>query len=404
MLVLLANDIFGGVIKYYTARSSLLFLSFLPVLFAGGVVGAYYLLYGFAMRWHKAMGVFLLLFLFNAIYAMFIGRQPMAVGFALYIWLPFFLGMLVAIFKCEESFQKYVLMCWLCAIAGVFLNSQIDFPWVGEDYQAFGKTLQTSREWWAQSIFRIAGFSRASFAASNQIALFCMVMLCLPMGRWKKFGIWALSIIAVYLTTSKIALLIMIITPLLILLVQASAKKTGRPAYALLFTLTAIMVLAPILLLTTRSQVGTFDGFGFLTLSSMFERMYWMWPSAWDLLFKDNNPVLMVLGRGLGGIGTPQTFFETLYQNSADNLFIYLYVTFGIGSFIFIYYLMKSLRRCASNTQSLLMYFTFSIVVVMIGMTANVVENSTSLLVFGMLMGKASEPIRKNPPYQRLAS
>ena len=112
----------------------------------------------------------------------------------------------------------------------------------------------------------------------------------------------------------------------------------------------------------------------------------------------------MVLGRGLGGIGTPQTFFETLYQNSADNLFIYLYVTFGIGSFIFIYYLMKSLRRCASNTQSLLMYFTFSIVVVMIGMTANVVENSTSLLVFGMLMGKASEPIRKNPPYQRLAS
>ncbi len=406
MLLLIFNDIFGGVIKFYSVSSSLLFLSFIPTLFAGVVLAMYFGTHLMVMRIHVKMGLFILIFILNALYALAIGRQPMAVGFALYIWLPFFIGLLITTFKLEHVFRKYVVLWWLIATLGVLLNSQIKFPWIGENYQVFGQTVQASREWWAGSVDRLAGFSRASYAAANEIALFCMVILAMRINIIKKIIVWTISFIAVYLTTTKTTLLIMVIAPILIgtinfFQIKSSTndipnKQTVRLASVIITCLTAIMVLLPIFSLTTRSSIGSSKTIGFFSFSSLFERMYRMWPDAWDLIFYDGNPITMMFGRGLGGIGTPQNFFEVLKQNSADNLFVYLYVTFGIASVFFIRHIILNIKKWAdAGNTAFLTYFALTVSIVTLGMMVNVVENATTSLVLGMLIGKTSSLPKK---------
>lgn len=128
MVMLILNDMLGGAIKYYCANSSLIYLSYIPILFAGIVVIGYFMIYGITMHIHKRMGFFLLLFLFSAIYAIGTGRTPEAVGFGLYIWLPFFLGMLVTTFGLQVHFQKNVALWWAIATIGVIINSFYQFP------------------------------------------------------------------------------------------------------------------------------------------------------------------------------------------------------------------------------------------------------------------------------------
>ncbi len=401
MVLLILNDMLGGAIKYYCANASLLYLSYIPIMFAGIVVIGYFMIYGITMHIHKRMGFFLLLFLSYTIYAIFSGRQIEAVAFGLYIWLPFFLGMLVTTFGLQYHFQKNILLWWAIATTGVVINIFVEFPWTGESYQAFGQTLQASRDWTASGVARLAGFSRASFAASNQIALFCVVVLTMRMNIFLKIAIWAISVVAIYYTTSKTTLLVMAIVPLLIIIVEflqqqdyakkKPTKNAERFALIVLTGLASVTVLLPVLFLTTRANVITIDSGGFLNITSLMDRMAWMWPTAWDLVFKNSNPLTMIFGRGIGGIGTPQYFFEVLIRNPADNLFVYLYVTFGAFSLFFIRHLVIGVRNWLPiNSSEFLVYYTLTAVILIIGITSNVIESSTTLLIMGILLGKTA--------------
>lgn len=407
MLLLIYNDIFGGVIKYYSATSALLFISFIPSLFAGAVLAAYFGSHILVMRIHNKMVLFLLIFVLNAIYALADGRNPAAVGFGFYIWLPFFVGLLITTFKLEKEFEKHIIVWWVIVTAGVLLNSQIKFPWTGESYQVLGQTIQASRDWTASGFDRLAGFSRASFAAATQIALFCMVMLAMRIGVAKKVFVWAISTTAVYLTTTKTTLFIMIMAPILIGMIdffltksatpQAPNRKIVRLATIICMFLAGLMVGLPIFSLTSASNIVSSEGIGFFNLYSLYDRMGRMWPQAWDLILDQGNPIHMIFGRGIGGIGTPQNFFEALKSNSADNLFVYLYVTFGIFSIFFIRHLIINIRKWAeADNRQFLTYFALTVSILIIGLMANVVENPTSLLVLGLLIGKTSS--RALPP------
>ncbi|MBY0428190.1 MAG: hypothetical protein K2Q32_03125 [Alphaproteobacteria bacterium] len=398
MMLLIYNDIFGGVIKYYSASSSLLFISFIPTLFAGVVLAGYLGTHLMVMRLHIRVAVFLLIFILNAFYAIIIGRQPEAVGFAFYIWLPFFTGLLITTFKLQDEFKKQIVIWWLIATVGVLLNSQIKFPWIGESYQVLGQTVQTARDWTAIGFDRLAGFSRASYAVANQIAIFSMVILTMRISLLKKLVVWTISAVAVYLTTTKITLFIMIIVPILTGLVGYFQRKSQQPtptrqtiqlAFVIITVLASLMVLLPVFSLTSRSSISTGQSLGFISFDSLFERMWRMWPDAWNLIFSDSNPILIIFGRGLGGIGTPQMFYEALKQNSADNFFVYIYVTFGMMSVFFIRYLVINIKKWATTRNATFQtYFALTVTTIMIGITANIVENATALLVLGLLLGK----------------
>ncbi|MDX1921771.1 MAG: hypothetical protein SFW65_01395 [Alphaproteobacteria bacterium] len=401
MCLVILNEMLGGVIKYYTANSALLYLSYIPIVFAGVVVIGYFVIYGLTMHIHKQMGLFLLLFMSYSIYGLFMGRELGAVAFGLYIWLPFFLGLLVSSFELQGHFQKNILIWWLIVTTGVLINAFVVFPWTGESYQIFGQTMQTSRDWTTAGFNRLAGFSRANYAASNQIALFCVVVLTMRMNIFLKIVIWLMSTVAIYLTTSKTTLIAMAVVPLMIILVEflqqqdyakkKPTKNAERVALAVLTGLASVSVLLPVLFLTSRSQITSSEGIGFINLSSMMDRGAWMWPNAWDLIFKTDEVFPMIFGRGIGGIGTPQYFFERLNANSADNLFIYLYVTFGAFSIFFIRFLVMGVRKWLPiNSSEFLVYYTLTCVVFIVGMTSNVIESASMCLIIGILIGKSA--------------
>ena len=69
------------------------------------------------------------------------------------------------------------------------------------------------------------------------------------------------------------------------------------------------------------------------SLQSFLERMDQGWPGAWDLIFRSGAGLL---GRGIGGIGSPQRIFDPQYYFPADNLTIFLFAYFGIFAVLYV--------------------------------------------------------------------
>ena len=51
------------------------------------------------------------------------------------------------------------------------------------------------------------------------------------------------------------------------------------------------------------------------------------WPEAIELIHDSGNSLL---GRGIGGLGTSQLYFEHDLYNPGDNMFIHIWANYGI--------------------------------------------------------------------------
>ncbi|HEX2670992.1 MAG TPA: hypothetical protein VHM25_08970, partial [Polyangiaceae bacterium] len=401
VLALVYNDIFGAVIRFVAVGAGAPWLSFAPMLFAVVVV------LGSLVVTRLPRGVWLTLGLFAsyAYYTCLVGgargsllTQLSSVGFALYTWTPFFLGLILVSLRSEDLFARGALLWWSLAVAGVLLNTFVKFPWMGATFEVLGQEAQVARDWTTNGIERLAGFSRASFTAANQIALFSMVLAArVRLHAAFKVLIWAISVLAIALTTSKTPLSILLVVPLALLSVRTAKAVAARqtlPFYVAMLVLLAllgIMVALPCASSTQDLLSNTSgDDLGFLTLSSMLDRTGMMWPAAFDLIASDKNPVEWILGRGLGGIGAAQSIFEPLKVNTADNLFLFLYVTFGVGAALFGVAIVAGFKKYyvnEPNTFSTL--FALAASVLTLGIATNVIESVIPALVTGMLVAKS---------------
>ena len=66
------------------------------------------------------------------------------------------------------------------------------------------------------------------------------------------------------------------------------------------------------------------------------------WPAALDFLKSAGDPFL---GRGIGGIGVSQLYFEKQYYIPGDNLFVYAFGYFGVMSIIYFVYIYKLAQK-----------------------------------------------------------
>jgi len=401
VLGLVYNDIFGAVIRFVAVGAGAPWLSFAPMLFAVAVV------IGSLCVTRLPRGVWLTLGLFAsyAYYTCLIGgargsllTQLSSVGFSLYTWTPFFLGLVLVSLRSEGLFARGALLWWSLAVAGVLLNTFVKFPWMGATFEVLGQEAQVARDWTTNGIERLAGFSRASFTAANEIALFSMVLAARArLHGALKVLIWAVSVLAIALTTSKTPLSILVVVPLALLSLRGAKAFASRPALPfyvamlVLLALGAMMVALPCASSTQDLLSSTSgDDLGFLTLSSMLDRAGMMWPAAFDLIASDNNPLEWILGRGLGGIGAAQAIFEPLKVNSADNLFVFLYVTFGLGAALFGAAIVAGFKKYYVNEpETFITLFALAASVLTLGIATNVIESVIPALVTGMLVAKS---------------
>ena len=308
--------------------------------------------------------------------------------FGLWILIPLLFGMLAARYILSRADDYSSLFMWMFAIAvtGVFLNPIMRFPWVGQTIEIGGHAVVNSRQWSAYGIDRYAGFSRASFSAASQALIFAIWLVATQRSKMLKVLIWICAGAAIMLTTSKGPFGAWIVIGLYFLMNAAwRSRLIVRQIWVMaLSVILGASILLPLSTLYTQYHITGDDFTSRFLFHSFGERLSWMWPDSLHLL---RHPINWIIGRGLGGIGTPQQYFEPTRYLAADNLFVYLCVDLGLPGAILV--LGFSLYRVASmylRDRRFLLPFALLIAVITYGVVVNVVEGSLLSFTFALCM------------------
>lgn len=291
-----------------------------------------------------AIGLVALLFLHGLIgYSNLKGLQPVVAGAK-----PF-LSLLIGAYCASRLYGRrpklvaFLAVLWAVSFVAAGLEKYVlDWPWLGLKAEIAGQTVEVSRDWQVGAADkRAAGLARSSIHLSGLMSCFGIILFFAARQTWLRGAIALLTIVAVYWSTQKGALAAVI----LVFLVSLAPRRVVVPGlkWALIFV-TLLMIGLPLIL---PGYVMPSGESGVFSLQSFYDRAQRMWPDAWQWHDQRATPFF---GVGLGGIGYAMRFYspeaafyaadfaayEPYYLNAADNMFIYLYVQFGVMSLLYI--------------------------------------------------------------------
>jgi len=278
------------------------------------------------------------------------------------------------------------------AALGVFLNPLIHYPWSGQTLDLLGRQIEVSRQWSAFGAERYAGFARASFNAASQLLLFGIMLVVLLKRRNVKLLVWLIAGMGIALTTSKGPLGAW----LLVSMYFAGGALLRWPRYWTKLWLGALMIgLLSMILLPLSTLWIHFDpilhGYVHKFLFASFgDRLNRMWPDSLRLLDLGGTWHWWV-GRGLGGIGAAQQYFEPSHYLAADNLFVYVTVYVGLPvtllSFLALWWRVVRLSL-ASNAVAWRLPVVLALVAY--GVVVNEVEGGLLAFFWGMALSMSN--------------
>ncbi len=324
-------------------------------------------------------------------YAMVIGLQfvsPVQVAMGFYVLLPFWYGLACGpvLIRCWHVVGRIVPLVWLVVVTGVLVNAVVEFPWEGFSYTLGNLDVEGSRQWYATGGgTRLAGFARASFDAAVQIQVAGILLALRTRSPILRLFVWLLTILAILPTTSKgVLLAVAVVTPVLLFhrLIPEAPMRTLPALFG------AIGIALPVATLLFVFDSPLQDPKLANATHSFYDRLNEMWPEAWALLVEQGH---WLLGRGIGGIGTAQTYFEPELFNAGDNLFLYWFVVFGWAALPgFVVLLAWSLRLRPHRDGGELRLYCLLLATLVYGGLTNIVENAVSGLVCGLLVRRLS--------------
>lgn len=385
LLICLTSYILESPIKYFLGKIHLA-----PIIYGRDAFAAFIILLAFASwgvgRTFSAVIPATAILFAHALYGILIQGSVIQPFIGLKLYLTFLLG--IAAYQSFEENQtnmiKWYLIMYILTVIGVFINWNTDMPWAGETFDSAVGATEVSREWTTGGIRRLAGFAKASFDASTIAVTLGGAIALLPgTKRYVQLLIFVVTTAVVLLTTSKGSMLALVFVAFYI----ATRTNTPNRLSSFFFIAPAVMFAIPLLLFIFNYN-ATVNGNLWFLLSSFAERINWMWPRAFENIGSLQGAIF---GRGVGGIGFPQRFGEATTYNSADNVLVYLFVSFGLPTFIYLYITLKNLRNQAHTIPpyvwncliSWLIYWIFY------GFTTNMVENPYFSFLFGLIFGAA---------------
>jgi hypothetical protein len=109
-----------------------------------------------------------------------------------------------------------------------------------------------------------------------------------------------------------------------------------------------------------------------------------MWPRAFALAHEHG---LVILGRGLGGIGVPLGIFEPDLANAGDNLFVYSYVLLGILCIpLFAMGFVQAIKACWHlQRQDVRDILVLAVIVNWYGGVSNILEHAVLAFAMGLV-------------------
>lgn len=396
-------SVFGGVIRFGLTKINAMFVNNIPAVLTGGFLIAYYLeaCRSFRLRWFMVFLALLIAFYAALLPMTNLTDMQMVMGF--YIWMPFLLGALLAVYEKETVLFRWMPLFWGVTVLGVLINYLIDFPWVGVTYDVNGVTMNVARSWSAEGFSRLPGFSRMSISAACIILMSYAVILVSSRSTLFKITAYLLSALAIGLTTSKTELGLLLLLPIIFWTYRgiknyAPETRLGLSFVHLVIGALVIGVIAlPVATATHQSIRMSGPLHGFITGDTLIERMTFMWPNAFDLVQHDGNPVT---GRGIGGIGTPLLMHVPAPDtpNAADNQFVYLYVKAGLLAVLpFFWAYLNNLGYLYRRDQkSFELFFVLSFCVLGISVTLAPIEEIPVALIMGILTARGYVRFRED--------
>lgn len=357
------------------------------------LIGAIMLATVWHLRRPVSIHVVVLLFLlaFHGLTGVLFTAQPLQVAFGLKMILPFVLG--VVIFKWARfgsgALQATVLFLFTVTVTGIFLNYFYTFEWEGFSYRVGDTNVQGAVRWWHDGgQKRLAGFARSSYDAAILVVACAMFLAIQVRSALFSLLLWAVAGLAIILTTTKGALFAYAVLTVFFALRLRLGRHGEAWALRMLWLPAAIMVLLPVYSGVFNVHLDFDSPVERLLLGSYAERMESVWPRAFANLEQAGS---FLIGRGIGGIGTPQLYFEPSLWNFADNLFVFAYSTCGIFAFAYLFFLLwqsQSLKLRNSVDALTFANLMFSFIY---GITTAVLESAVIAFLLGLAFGKLLE-------------
>lgn len=357
-------------------------------------------------KMNKLMLSLLTLAMYGTATGLINGLAPTQVAFGIKIVITFFVGFM-AVYTLglkKEFFISLYRIFTPIIILGLLLELLFDLPWTGFEYEAYGIIIPGSISWWTLDLPRLSGFGRVSYETA--ILLVCLSTLYLAVtlrnnihrsAKWKIYDsvFLFLSFVGIIVTTAKSSIFAFLMLILFYALIKKATAVSGRLnriagtiVKILLIVILLYGVIPPILAAVSPTILTGYLDSDDLILkaisASYVERMEIMWPDAYKLL---SSGYMYFTGRGLGGVGASQKYFEPELYNAADNVYVYLFVDFGIIILLIILgaLVYKNLTLKINNRQNIF-FFTFSLIFFSFGATLNVIESPTLMICLGFLL------------------
>jgi len=324
-----------------------------------------------------------LLVLHTAI-AVFLGTALIQIVFGFKLFLPIVYGMAVwpLIRERFDGALKVAAAMFFVTVSGVALNYLWGrFPWEGLEYDtAFGSVAAT-REWtMLGDVRRLPGFTRVSYGAAMILGITGALTMLRLRNAASRALIAALTLLAVAATTTKgmiLAFLLVIGWQLL------GGERRHWLGHGMVLGSAALTLLLPGLVVLFDLGGGTPPSGLPAFLTSVWDRFVNTWPGAVELL--PEGPVAM-LGAGLGSIGTPEAASSgARLFSSADNLALFLFVSFGLLGMA--YYALPALATARlASTETLPIRASYTALLLLtygFGVSTNMVGDA----VFGIAIG-----------------
>jgi hypothetical protein len=308
--------------------------------------------------------------------------------FGIKIFIPFFLGITLSntLYKSLEKYRYLFLIFFILVCCGVIINVYIEYPWIGFAYDIGDSQIEGVRKWTTFGIARLSGLARSSIDAAIHISILYICVIVFFKKKLFHIVLLPLAATALLLTTTKGATLsfILVVLAYVLTLLDSSRYLIVKKSNFLLFIVSILCLIIPVFSLIIFQYI-TLEGQTLLLLfSSWQDRLEIIWPQALELL---NDRGSLILGRGIGGIGTAQKYFEPHLYNPGDSLFVYFYCSFGIPSILFFIFLMyKCFFLDSSRYRKDLFTLLILIFLISYGFTTAVVESSFATVFLGLTL------------------
>jgi len=382
VMLYLFSLVFDAPIRYVLYLGGIPYLIYLRDLFVVSVIVAYILKSLMCGKIHKILLITFFLIFYHSVIAIIYIKNILQVCFGIKVLMPIIIGMIAyPLFESRPKLNNIFLTFFLfIAILGVYLNTIKEFPWEGLAYEVAGKAVEGSRAWTTWGIKRIGGFSRASFDAAMQILVLGSYVITHLKIKWIMLPLWFLAGPAILITTTKGIFLIYVLFNLFLIIHKIVPNIYNYYQKSLiLIVLTTIML--PVISYAYSERPGIFDVFKNILFVTFWKRIVDVWPDLFIFLERKGS---ILLGRGIGGVGVSQLYFEPEYYSAVDNLFLYALIWFGVASIIYLIYIYKMAQSI--DLQTGLFYYFILITLFFYGITQNIFENGFLMIFFGICL------------------